>query len=611
MRVFKIITIAVVAISLPAVGSASAATGVDVDEGFLYEHPSTAGWQGVFFGDKGEDSSEAVSSLWGRPADDFGFLMCSTNSDANCSTQRQVNFTAMLQPCAATTALDCIVEFGHVDTSGTRVPATYVSKFPRAAVNEFAADAAAGLPLGTAAGLWRLAPGSGSLTDLHYVNTRVAGTREKGETKFVFTNFGASVNPVTLVSYECAPGSNCSPGYNIHPDGVTSGFGYGQGREVGLDCVMTGVDPTTGTMSCAKRKALSLSVNYYLKVRLSQSPRGWLHGRLNTPKISIEAVPGSGDALTIDIQGGSVTVPQLSKGMLFKDLPPALQEKYLKEGGWPSMTNGSASFTSRDGPTVTTNDPNVRNRLSIPPAAGKVGLVELAAWLPLFNDTASADISQWGVRTLQTWEMQEANKCFVAKQRLNGVVVTNATQYSAGPPELNKETNSLDYKVAAPHYKSGGAEFKGVYELFIRSDVARCLYGFNKAPIKSSIEVIERDGVQDVATTNISERDGWIQLSAYGFTHSSPTLRVRMAQGVAGFASVSKGKALTSVAIAQSARVKVSKGAKVTAVVKSGGKACAMKGARLVGRNKGRCLITLTIRSGGKTTNKVVDVAVL
>ena len=90
MRVFKIITIAVVAISLPAFGSASAATGVDVDEGFLYEHPSTAGWQGVFFGDKGEDSSEAVSSLWGRPADDFGFLMCSTNSDANCSTQRQV-----------------------------------------------------------------------------------------------------------------------------------------------------------------------------------------------------------------------------------------------------------------------------------------------------------------------------------------------------------------------------------------------------------------------------------------------------------------------------------------------------------------------------------------
>lgn len=589
---------------------AHADPGTNIDEGFLYSHPSTAGWQGVWFGDKGEDHTEAVSSLWGRPDDDFGFLMCAKNSDANCSTNREVSFTAMLQPCSSDTALDCIAGFGHVDQSGRRVPATYVSKFPAVGPNEFVADPAAGLPVGTAAGLWKLGAGSGATTDLHYVNPRVFGQRQKGETRFTHKMFGATVSPVRLVPYDCAR-SMCTPGFELQNGGPSSGFGYGHGRENGQDCVMTGNNPLTNTMTCAERRAFTPAVTYYLTVRLSQSPRGWLHGRLNNSNVQITPVTGSDDALVIDLQGSSVTVPVVSKGMLFSELPAALQEKYRRTGGWPVCCGGSGYFTSTDGPRVTTTDPNVRNRLSIPPASGSPGLDELEAWLPLVNDTASADISLWGIRTLQDWEMRDVSKCMTAKQRLNGVVITNATQYSAGPPSFNKSTNSLDYKVSAPHFKSGGAEMKGVYELLMRTETARCVYGFEKAPFSSTIQVIESGGVQDVATTNVSENNGWIRLAAYNYTHSSPTLRVKFAQGVSAFEFLKRGKSIGSTSLARSAGLKVRAGVTLSLSVRKGSASCGVAGGRVTTRARGYCRVAVTMRAGGRSATRVVDITVL
>jgi hypothetical protein len=62
------------------------------------------------------------------------------------------------------------------------------------------------------------------------------------------------------------------------------------------------------------------------------------------------------------------------------------------------------------------------------------------------------------------------------------------------------------------------------------SSVARCLYGFNSAPLKASIQIVNENGQNSVATTVISEKDGWLKLGAYGFTFSSPTLRVKLTQ---------------------------------------------------------------------------------
>ena len=91
-------------------------------------------------------------------------------------------------------------------------------------------------------------------------------------------------------------------------------------------------------------------------------------------------------------------------------------------------------------------------------------------------------------------------------------------------------TQSLTYKVAAPHYSADGSVFRGTYDLALKSATARCLYGFTNAPVSATIEVQSTDGSTQLATTLLREKDGWLYLSASGFTFSSPTIKVKLTQ---------------------------------------------------------------------------------
>jgi hypothetical protein len=64
----------------------------------------------------------------------------------------------------------------------------------------------------------------------------------------------------------------------------------------------------------------------------------------------------------------------------------------------------------------------------------------------------------------------------------------------------------------------------------MRSNVARCVYGFSNAPIKASVSVISASGAPQVATTVVGEKDGWLHLSAKGFEFSAPTVKVNLSQ---------------------------------------------------------------------------------
>ena len=113
---------------------------------------------------------------------------------------------------------------------------------------------------------------------------------------------------------------------------------------------------------------------------------------------------------------------------------------------------------------------------------------------------------------------------------MTGIVTTNATQYSAGPPTLDKAEGTLNYVVAAPHYGTKGDVFKGSYDLVMRSDVARCVYGFSKAPINASISITSADGTPQIASTVIGERKGWLYLQAKNFEFSAPVIKAKLTQ---------------------------------------------------------------------------------
>jgi hypothetical protein len=71
----------------------------------------------------------------------------------------------------------------------------------------------------------------------------------------------------------------------------------------------------------------------------------------------------------------------------------------------------------------------------------------------------------------------------------------------------------------------------------MRSSVARCIYGFTAAPVSATVSIVAADGTAQVATTVLGEKNGWLYLTASGFTFSSPTVRVKLTQAVEPAAS--------------------------------------------------------------------------
>ena len=144
------------------------------------------------------------------------------------------------------------------------------------------------------------------------------------------------------------------------------------------------------------------------------------------------------------------------------------------------------------------------------------------------GDKSVAAPSVWSFKTLKNNSASGANQCIVSGSGLKGIVTTNSTTYSQGAPEF--KSGELSYKVASLHNLPDGSEFKGTYDLILNSQVARCLYKFSKAPISATIQVINESGVNQVATTTVNEKSGWLYLSAKNFTFSSPTVRVKLIQ---------------------------------------------------------------------------------
>jgi hypothetical protein len=66
----------------------------------------------------------------------------------------------------------------------------------------------------------------------------------------------------------------------------------------------------------------------------------------------------------------------------------------------------------------------------------------------------------------------------------------------------------------------------------MRSDIARCVYGFSKAPIKAELSIVSADGSPQIATTVLGEKNGWVFLSAANFEFSAPIIKAKLSQEV-------------------------------------------------------------------------------
>jgi hypothetical protein len=121
---------------------------------------------------------------------------------------------------------------------------------------------------------------------------------------------------------------------------------------------------------------------------------------------------------------------------------------------------------------------------------------------------------------------ESGNPCLGDTSQVLGIVTTNSMIYNGGIPQFRN--GFLNYEVAGLHYQPDGiTKVQGSYDLVLRSEVARCLYGFSRAPLSATISVIG-EGDRSIATTVVSEKNGWLKLAAYGFTFSKKTIRAKI-----------------------------------------------------------------------------------
>jgi hypothetical protein len=153
-------------------------------------------------------------------------------------------------------------------------------------------------------------------------------------------------------------------------------------------------------------------------------------------------------------------------------------------------------------------------------ADGEFRLTWFQRVLPFFKDRSDFEVDWWAVRGVFRHEA----RCMTSKSELLGLVTTNAMMYSGLPPSF--ENGRLTYRVAGLHERPDGSTTRGTYDLVMRKSVAQCLYGLKDAPVSAEVSVISEDGTEQVATTSVAERDGWIVARATNFTFSSPRIEV-------------------------------------------------------------------------------------
>ena len=535
-----------------------AADSTDFDDGYVRPNNKELGYVGVEF--RQQDADNQIYS-WVGTEGRTGiqeFAACS-NVRGDCNlVSGEIEFTAILPPCESASDNYCIVEVESIDASGNEVKGSFDSFFPDRGLNDFVGDESIGIPSGGPASLWTFPGVSHAGGDKFFVRVGISG--KKQNQRFVTQTFQAGITPVSPISIpSCTEdpvtrvsienGQICTPRISYFDEPETTNSLRGRMGAISLggeDCVMQG--NYQGGGFCMNRRAFLSEMRLRLVVRLGEYPKGWMHGRFSNPDVIFTDLSAPLKGVQISLTGNTTSVPVLKSGGNYSELPLQLQNAYKKVNKWVGFQGrGGCCGTGVARGENWENDLSQFNYLSYPSAWSDHGIDELNAWLPFIGDKATANLSTWSVRTLSSDEMAGADSCLKDEKKIAGIVTTNATQYSPGPPKFVKSTGTLDYRVAAPHYRSGGGTFLGTYNLIMRSELARCLYRFSNAPLNASISVVDDDGVTTVGTKNVSEKDGWIKIAAYGFGFSSPTIKVKFVSGKLKTIVCIKGKTVRTI----------------------------------------------------------------
>jgi len=446
------------------------------------------------------------------------------DSLANCPKTFDAQVADLnLRFCNKNIQVDCISGLSTTNTKTGQVSNEFKTRLSE--TQSFTArvigDRSQGLPEGGNPQVVSIpsAPHAGG--DMYLIKSDYFASRRSSAEPFKLALLTNGIYPITIERGKFQPGGpNLDPkaylGQNV-PGGGAPKPPYISAFLTDPRCLMA-----TETV-CLVPQAFPENVSFGLKLKLSQGFNGWLYGRLANPAVSITTATGNSKTVEVSISAEPVKVPVPFGWVKNSDLPAELLTKYEKDRG-----GGLYAGQDRNGPLE-----NVSILKAHSNDYSDEGITEFISWMPKLGDKAAVLPSQWSFQTLDLRSNTAAvlSRCTQSVKSLAGLIFTNASVFSAGAPTLDNATGSLDYKVAAPHFKADGIETtSGTYDLVLNSEVARCIYGFTKAPVSANISIENSSGDNKIATTTVTEKNGFLRLAAYGFGFSAPKIKIKLTQ---------------------------------------------------------------------------------
>lgn len=519
-KILVFLAIFSLSICLIPVEAAQAIEDSTSDEQWPHPNIPDPGYQAALFEDHSLTPHARNSWLYAHRGNSVD--NCSSAEEPLCMNADLIGFNAILGPCENENQLDCI-EGLTASKNGTSSPGSFSYFYPEQGDAQFTGSSTRKIPSGLTTSVWKIPSAPHQFGDEYMVLASVSGSAANSEISRL-TGLTLRIIPVSFKEDALGDVGGVQMDTlmkRVDGNGRTS-IGWGTpASDFGLfRCIAWESDG-----SCALQQPFPENVSFTLKVRLSATPKAWMHGRMTNPIIDLDDL-GNGASL-VSVSASPIKVPTVFGGGFWDDLPTDIQNAYKPGGTYcQPYCGGRIDWGSQEIP----KDPHLLNSWSYPESNKDSSFDELRLWLPVVGDIAVATPSVWSARTLSLGEMVDADTCFLSGAGIKGIVTSNATVYGDGPPTFNNAEGTLNYKVAAPHYNPDGSVFKGTYDITMTSAVARCVYQLGDAPINVNVRVIGENGAQTGATTTATESDGWLKISVKDFTFSSPTIKLRITQ---------------------------------------------------------------------------------
>jgi hypothetical protein len=314
-----------------------------------------------------------------------------------------------------------------------------------------------------------------------------------GDIKVGVTDFNFQISPVKELACD-----NPSVSVTVLIKKPSGRIEFGQ---TGGSCIHPALFTTANSSGFATKFADNFPIK--LDLELPKAISGWFQGRLDNPDVTVTTL----DAQTssVEITGEPITVPATNKALELK-----------AEANQALLGNPDFDY-ARD--TAKYGYVGLTGGMWAPDQ----GVDAFNKWEPYLEKRARGSVSLWTIS-----HFKSSSRCMNASDGLQGLVTTNAMVYQPNVPSF--EGGFLKYKVAGVHLDQNGSTVLGTYNFIMKSEVARCLYGFSKAPISGTISITSSNAQENIAVTSVTEKAGWLKLSALGFTFSSPTISAKLTQ---------------------------------------------------------------------------------